>query len=80
MEDVAAFLKRLHFRKKLLGGVDETDVWRQLELLEREYRAAYEAQEAYYQALLRERSAALARLRRQMGERSEEAKAGGGDA
>ena len=35
MEDVAALLKNLHFRKKLIGGVDEADVWRQLDMLQK---------------------------------------------
>ena len=45
MEDIAALFQKLHFRKKLIGGVDEADVWKQLDMLQNEYRAAYEALE-----------------------------------
>ncbi len=64
MEEIAAQLKKLHFRKKVVGGVDEADVWRQLELLNKDYRLAFEAQEAYYQALLDERNRMIAKLKR----------------
>ena len=30
MEDVAEVFKTLKFRKKLIGGVDEMDVWKKL--------------------------------------------------
>ena len=63
MDEIAAYLKKMKFRRKLIGGVDESDVWRQLELLQKEYRSAFEAQEAWYQALLTERDNAIARLR-----------------
>lgn len=62
MEDVAALLKNLHFRKKLIGGVDEADVWRQLDMLQKEYRAAYEAQEERLCALIDERDDIIDRL------------------
>ena len=55
MEAVAAFLKKLRFRKRVLGGVDEEDVWRQLEKLQSEYEAAYDAQRIRFEALLKER-------------------------
>lgn len=64
MEEIAEILKKLHFRKKLIGGVDEADVWKQLDMLQREYRNAYDAQEEYYQALLDERNAMIARLKK----------------
>ena len=31
MEDIAAYMKQMKFRRKTFGGVDEADVWRQLE-------------------------------------------------
>lgn len=64
MEDIAELFKKLKFRKRLIGGVDEADVWKQLDLLQREYQSAYDAQEEYYQALLDERSALIARLKK----------------
>lgn len=64
MEDIAGLFKKLKFRKKLIDGVDEADVWKQLDMLQREYQSAYDAQEEYYQALLDERNAMIARLRK----------------
>lgn len=66
MQPIAEKLKEMKFRKKLFG-VDEADVWRQLESLQQEYQKVYDAQAAYYQALLDERDQALARLMRRRG-------------
>lgn len=62
MQDIADALAAMKFRKKLLGGVDEADVWRQLEGLQRTYQLVYDEQAAYYQALLDERDQALEQL------------------
>ena len=71
MQDIAEALSAMKFRKKVFGGVDEADVWKQLEALQRTYQLVYDEQAAYYQALIDERDQALARM---MGRR------GGGDA
>ena len=71
MQDIADALSAMKFRKKMFGGVDEADVWKQLEALQRTYQLVYDEQAAYYQALIDERDQALARM---MGRR------GGGDA
>lgn len=71
MQDIAEALSAMKFRKKMFGGVDEADVWKQLEALQRTYQLVYDEQAAYYQALIDERDQALARM---MGRR------GGGDA
>lgn len=63
MEDIASVIKHMHFKKRLFGGVDEADVWRQIEKLQKEYRAAYDAQQERSNALLRERDDEIARLR-----------------
>ena len=73
MEEIAAQIKKLRFRKKLVGGVDEADVWKQLEQLNRDYRSAFEAREAYCQALLDERNRMVAKLKRAAGEPGNEA-------
>lgn len=67
MQNIADALSAMKFRKKLLGGVDESDVWRQLENLQRLYQLVYDEQAAYYQALIDERDRALARTGRRMG-------------
>lgn len=71
MQDIADALSAMKFRKKVFGGVDEADVWKQLEALQRTYQQVYDEQAAYYQALIDERDQALTRM---MGRR------GGGDA
>ena len=71
MQDIAQALSAMKFRKKAFGGVDEADVWRQLEALQRTYQQVYDEQAAYYQALLDQRDLALAR---------QGARTGGGDA
>ena len=71
MQDIAEALSAMKFRKKMFGGVDEADVWRQLESLQHLYQQVCDDQAAYYQALLDERDQALARM---MGRRT------GGDA
>ena len=71
MQNIADALSAMKFRKKLLGGVDESDVWRQLENLQRLYQLVYDEQAAYYQALIDERDRALPRRARIVG--------GGGD-
>lgn len=43
-KQIAAWLKRVRFRKKLLGGVDEADVWKKLSELNSLYEAALTAE------------------------------------
>ena len=54
MNDIAEMFRRMKFRRKLIGGVDEQDVWRQLDAVQRAYRSAYEAQAVRYETLLAE--------------------------
>ena len=67
MQDIAEALSAMKFRKKVFGGVDEADVWKKLEALQQTYQLVYDEQAAYYQALLDERDAALARLMKRKG-------------
>ncbi len=64
MDDIAAFIDGMKFKKKTFGGVDELDVLKQMEALQQVYRSVYESQAAYYQALIDERDAIISRLRR----------------
>lgn len=52
MNDIAEMFSKLRFRKKLLWGIDERDVWRRLDDIQREYRKVYEAQENKYRTIL----------------------------
>lgn len=67
MKDIAEVFAAMRFRKKLFGGVDERDVWKQLEKLQAEYRSAYESQQHRYFALLEERENTIRSLRQQLG-------------
>lgn len=64
MDDIAAFIDEMKFKKKTFGGVDELDVLKQMEVLQQVYRSVYENQAAYYQALIDERDAIISRLKR----------------
>ena len=46
MEEVSLFLKKLRFKRKLFGGLDEADVWKKLEELQQLYRKAFDEQNA----------------------------------
>ncbi|MCD8074684.1 MAG: hypothetical protein LUF27_06575 [Lachnospiraceae bacterium] len=51
-QKMLTWLKKVRFRKKVFGGVDEADVWRKLEELNRLYEASLVAERARYDALL----------------------------
>lgn len=63
MEEIADILRKMKFRHKTFGGVDEADVWRKLDSLQKEYRSAFEAQQIRNDALLKERDQIISRLR-----------------
>lgn len=67
MQNIADLLSNMKFRRKMFGGVDEADVWRQIENLQRTYQLVYDEQAAYYQALIDERGQALARVKDRKG-------------
>jgi hypothetical protein len=66
MDDIAEIFKTLKFKKKLFGGVDEKQVWKQLERIQKEYRSAYDILEECYKARLRERDEEIAALKKQL--------------
>lgn len=45
MDDIAAELKEMKFHKKLIGGVDEIDVWKKMDMLRQKYENAQDVQE-----------------------------------
>lgn len=63
MDDIAEVFKTMKFKKKFLGGVDERDVWKKLDKLQKEYRSAYEMQQERYEARLQERDEEIASLK-----------------
>ena len=66
MDDIAEFFKTMRFQKKLIGGVSEKSVWRQLDLLQKEYRSAYEIQQGIYENLLQKRDEEIAAIKAQL--------------
>ena len=66
MNEIAVYMKNMHFRKRFFGGVDENDVWRQLNDLHREYQAAFDTQEECCRVLLKEKDQEIARLKRKI--------------
>lgn len=43
LDSITDIFKKMKFKKKMLGGVDERDVWRQLDKLQKEYKEVYDA-------------------------------------
>ena len=52
---IANWLRKVKFRKKIIGGVDEADVWQKINALNDIYKEAWIAERARYNALLAER-------------------------
>lgn len=68
MKEVAVYIQKMRFRKKLFGGVDESDVWRQLSDLHREYQTAFDAQQEVNRVLLQEKDREISRLKKRIRE------------
>ena len=50
--EIAPWLKKVKFRHKIFGGVDERDVWKKIGELNERYTKALIAERARYDALL----------------------------
>ncbi|WP_281677046.1 hypothetical protein [Eggerthia catenaformis] len=64
LENISNYLKDLKFKKKLINGIDEEDVWHKLDLLEKEYEKAYQSLLDKSNALLEEKDATIERLKK----------------
>lgn len=51
-QEIRKWLKQVKFRSRLIGGVDETDVWKKIDELNALYEKALVAERARYDALL----------------------------
>ena len=76
-QEILEWLRKVKFRKKLLGGVDEVQLWKKLEELYGLYANAIRAERARYDALL-ESSLALSGAARPLSQG--ESQDGGGKA
>jgi hypothetical protein len=54
MEEIAEMLKSTRFRRRFFGGVDEDDVWKKIEKLQKEYAELIEADRQRAQGVLKE--------------------------
>lgn len=70
MKEIAVYIKQMRFRKRMFGGVDEGDVWRQLSDLHKEYQTAFDAQCEVSKVRLQEKDREIARLKRRIRELS----------
>ncbi|GEM_PF-6461180 len=62
-QKIAELFRNLRFRRCLIGGVDEADVWRQLETIQKEYEKILEIQTEKLRALIKERDEEITRLK-----------------
>ena len=52
---IVSWLKTLKFKKKLFGGVNEADVWKKMDELNKMYEQVFEEERLRYDLLLEER-------------------------
>lgn len=71
-EHIQTWLKRVRFKKVVIGGVSEADVWKKIAELHTLYEAALSAERARYDALLAEHSGSLERQEAAYGKVGEE--------
>ena len=64
IDSLGPAFKKLRFRKKLLFGYDDADVWAKLEKLQKLYRDIYERRELELLALIADREKTIERLRK----------------
>ena len=62
MEDIAELFAGLRFAKRIVGGVEERDVWKKLDEVQAAYRKVYEAQHERDLALIEERDETIREL------------------
>lgn len=55
-QKIAEYLQKVRFKKQLVGGVSEQDVWRKIHELNELYKNALIAERARYDALLEQQS------------------------
>lgn len=68
MKEITELFEKMHFQKRMIGGVDEMDVWRQLREVQKEYENLLMIQEERSKALIKERDVEIARLKRRLAE------------
>lgn len=54
MDEIAKWLEHVRFRRKLLGGVNEADVWKKIREMNQKYEELLKAERIRYDTLLEE--------------------------
>lgn len=67
MDEIAKKLKKLKFKRNIIGGVNERDVWKKLDELQNDYRHAFEMQENKYQAIIDAKDEMIEELLKKLG-------------
>ena len=65
LEEVAEYMKKLHFRKGLFG-IKPASLWKKLEDLDSEYRSVFYVQEISFESRLKERGEEIAELKKRI--------------
>lgn len=55
-ERIASWMEKIRFRKQIIGGLDEADVWTKIRELNDLYKSALAAERMRYDTLLAERT------------------------
>ena len=66
LEPLAELFTKLKFRRQIIGGLSEADVWKKLEEVQTEYRRLYDLQAAGYEAKLKEREDRIHQLEEEL--------------
>lgn len=53
LKEISDHIAHMTFRRKLFGGVDERDVWRQIQQLDDDYRNLFRIMNQYYQGKMK---------------------------
>lgn len=51
LNDLSRYLNSIKFKRKIIGGIDEVDVWNKIEKLNLEYKELYDRQKAQIELL-----------------------------
>ena len=66
LEPLTELFSKLKFRRQIIGGLSEADVWKKLEEVQTEYRRLYDLQAAGYEAKLKEREDRIHQLEQEL--------------
>lgn len=74
MEEIAQLLNNTKFKRSIIGGINEADLWKKLERLQAEYSEVVAVEQAKTKELLSEKEETIKELQKQIQELSNEIK------